>query len=141
MCWVMRFTLGEGSASIHDYMIFSILFLVQDSTQPKTTGISMHLEGFSEVSKGQNWGKGAQNLQHIKGPLAFICPLNFSFLMSCIAPGDLVIERVSNFSITLDKAFIIVCEPQKAPQFCDCGGNGPFLDSFDFMTIGLDALL
>ena len=118
----MRFTLGEGSASMHDYMIFPILFLVQDSTQPKTTGISMHLEGFCEVSKGQNWGKG---------PLAFICPLNVSFLMSCIVPGDLVIGRVSNFSITLDKALIIVCELQKAPQFCDWGGNGPFLDSFD----------
>ena len=123
------------------YLYIHALFLQSIYTIPNSAGISMQLEGFGEVSKGQNWGGGAQDLKCIKGFLAFILPLNFSFFMRCIVPRDLVIEGLFNFSVTLDKASIIFCEPQKVPQFCDHGGNAPVFDSSDFLTIGLDTLL
>ena len=71
----------------------------------------MQLEGLSEVSEGQEWGGGAQNLQCIKGFLTFIC-LPDLFFMSNIISRDMVIKRASSdFSITLNKASIVVCEP------------------------------
>ena len=76
----------------------------------------MQLEGFGKVSKGQKLGGGAQNLQCVKGFLAFIHPLNFSFLKTCIIARNLIIEGVSNFSITLNEVSIVVCEPQEASQ-------------------------
>ena len=61
--------------------------------------------------------------------------------MSCIITRNLITDRVSNFGITLYEASKVVCDPQEAPQFCNHDGNGPVLDSFDFATIGADALL
>ena len=100
----------------------------------------MQLKGFGKVSKGQDWGRGAQNLQHVKAFLAFLHPLNFSFLMNCSVARKLIIEGASNFVITLNEASIVVCEPQEAPLFCNHDGNWPVLGSFDFITICLDAL-
>ena len=89
----------------------SFLLLVHDSTQPYGTCIGMQLEGFGKVSKGQDWGRVAQTLQCVKDFLAFLHPLNFSFLMGCIVARNLIVEGVSDFSITLNKASIVVCEP------------------------------
>ena len=48
---------------------------------------------------------------------------------------------MSNLSIVLNEAPIVVCEPQEAPQFCNHDGNRPVLNSFDFRTIHLDTIL
>ena len=111
--WVMRFALEKEASSICDYPFLPILFLVQDGTQTNGTGISMQLKGFGKANKDQDRGRGAQNFQCIKGFLAFICPLNFSFLMSCIIARHLIIEGMIAFSINLNEASIIVCEPQE----------------------------
>ena len=71
----------------------------------------MQLEGFGKVSKGQDWGGGAQTLQCIKGFLAFFHPVDFSFLMGCIDIRNLIIQGADNFGITLNETSIIVREP------------------------------
>ena len=129
MCQVMRFTLGEGPMSVCDYPIFPILFLVQDITPPNGTCIGMQLEGFGKASKGQDWGRGTQTLQPIKGFLAFIHPLNFLFLISYIITGNLIIEGASDFSMMLDESSVVVCEPQELLSSVTMMGTGQFLIS------------
>ena len=123
------------------FSYLSIWFLVQDCTKPHSTSISVHLEGFGKVIKGQNWGRGAQTPKHIKSFLSFLHSLNFSFLMGCTVTRNLIIEGVGDFGKTLNEVSIVVCKPQEASQLCNCSGNRSVLDSFIFMTIALDALL
>ena len=105
------------------------------------TCVSVQLEGFSRVGKGQTWGRGAQTLHCIEGFLPFLCPLNFLFLMGCIVTRNLVIEGMVDFGITPNEASIVVHESQNASQLCNCDGKRAVLDSLDFMTISLYTLL
>ena len=101
----------------------------------------MHLEGLSEVSKGQDleWRcTKPSTYQRLPG----IHPsTHFSFLTSCIVPRDLIIEGTSNFSITLNKTSMVASECLEASQFCDHDGNRQVPDSFDVMHISADTLL
>ena len=141
MGWIMRFTIVKGSTGILNCSVLPTLFLVQDSTQPYGSGICVHLEWFCKISKGINQGGGAHYLQCIKGFLALLHTLNFLSLIGCIVSKDLIIEGAGNLGIALNEVLIAVHEPQEASQLCNHDGDRPVLDSFNFMTISLDALL
>ena len=83
---------------------------MQGSTQSDSTGIGMQLEEIIEIRKGQDWGRGVQNLQHIKRPPDIHLSTESIFFMSSIISGALIINGASDFRITLNKASIVVCE-------------------------------
>ena len=67
--------------------------------------------------------------------------MNFLFLIGCVVPLDLVIEKAGNLGIPLYEAPIIVCKPQEASLLHNHNKNGPILDSLNFTTIGSDTFL
>ena len=110
---ITSFTLGKGFTGISNHLILPTLFLIQESTQPYGTGICLQLEWFSEISKSQNWGGGAHSLQCIKGFFAFLCPLNFLFLMGYVVPQRCGHRGTGDLGIPLYEMLVIAPELQQ----------------------------
>ena len=88
----------------------------------------MQLEWFIEISKGQNWGGGAHDLQYIEGLLTFLHPLNFIYLWAALSPRDLIVKGAGKLCIPIYETSVVVHEPQEALQFHDLNGvMGQFL--------------
>ena len=85
VCWVMGFSLAQASTGIDYYSICVILTdLVEDSSQTRTTDISVKLEQFGEICICKNRCSGTEPLQFIEGLLTLAVPLDGSLFLACI---------------------------------------------------------
>ena len=85
VCRVMGLSLAQAPTGIGYYSICAILMsLVENSSQPTPTGISVELEGSGEICIDKNRHHGTQSVQVIKGLLAFIVRLNGNLFLASI---------------------------------------------------------
>ena len=83
--WVMGFSLAQASTGIGYYSICAIIMsLVEDSSQTRTTGISVKLEWFGEIFICKNRCCGTESLWIIEGLLMAIVLLDGSLFLACI---------------------------------------------------------
>ena len=81
----MGFSLAQASTGIGYYSICAILMgLVEDSYQPRATGISVKLEWFGEICKCKNRCSGTESFHVIEGLLTLAVPLDGSLFLACI---------------------------------------------------------
>ena len=136
----MRFALGEGLLAYVITLSFPSCSWYRTAPHPMVLASVSSLKGLVRSAKAKIGAEihRPSTCQRLPG---ILLSTELSFLMSCIVARNLIIEGVINCGIYLNKASIVVFVPQEAPQFCNCDGNGPVLDSFDFMTTASEALL
>ena len=82
---VMRFGLCQAPTSIGYDCIHTVLMgLVEDSSQARSTSISMELERLGDVHIGKDRCSGAQPFQVIKGLLELVIPPNGSLFLASV---------------------------------------------------------
>ena len=87
VCRVVGFSLSQAPTSIGYYCICAIFMgLVKNSSQTRTTSISVELERLGEICISKNRCGGTQTLQIIKGLLAPVIPKMAAFFLLVFSP-------------------------------------------------------
>ena len=85
VCMVVGLSFVQATTGIGYYSICAILMgLVENSSQTRSTGISVELERLGEICIGKNGCCGTQSFQVIKSLLAPAAPLDGSLLLASI---------------------------------------------------------
>ena len=136
MCWVVGFSLAQGSTGIGYYCFGAILpSLIEDSPQTSATSVSMKLEWLSKISICKNGCHGMEFLQVIKGLLTPTVPLNGSLLLAHIFTRCYFVQRPCHLDEFGNEPVVVSHKPQKTSDLHNICGCGPVLDSLDFALI------
>ena len=132
------FTWPEVSTGIGYDTLLPILFLGQDGTEPVTTCICLHAEGFGVVGlakhrgscQGDSWTRMPPDVWDPKGGTRW---LSFSWCFCCSHSPDHV-HFTSDLGESFDETAVVASKAEKTPQFSHSFRRWPVLHSFYFAS-------
>ena len=110
--------------------------LVEDSPQVRPASVSVQFKRIHKIGVGKNGHCDAQVLQIIKGPLASVIPGDGHPHLTCVLARCQNVQRLEHMHEHRDEVVIVSCDPKKAPDLSDGGGEEPFSNSIYFTFVG-----